>query len=79
LVHVITLYFIRAWLRWFGGFLLALLAERVFLGWSWLFILIGLITLLLFGVVTVLLYGDWRATRQSGIYRYDFIRDISRK
>lgn len=74
---MITLYFVRAWLRWLGGFLLALLAERVLLGWTWLFVLIGLLTLILFAAVTALLYGDWRATRRSGIYRYDFIRDIT--
>lgn len=46
---------------------------------TWTFVLIGLLTLILFLIVTSLMYGDWRATRKSGLgYRYDIIRDITR-
>lgn len=77
---MITLYFIKAWLRWFGGFILAIIGEYAFLRMSWAFVLIGLLTLMLFLLITVLMYGDWRATRRSGLgYRYDIIRDVTRR
>jgi hypothetical protein len=72
--------FLRTWLKWLALLGLALLVERALLGWTWLFILAALLTLLLFALFTSLLYGDWRAARQyGGGYRYDIFRDISRK
>lgn len=76
---MITLYFIRAWLRWLAEFLLVLVGEYAFLRMGWAFVLIGLLTTLLFVVMTGLMYGDWKATRRNGLgYRYDIIRDITR-
>jgi hypothetical protein len=77
---VITLYFVRTWLKWLAGCGLTVLGERVLLGMTWRFILIGLLTVLLFALLTWLMYGDWRVTRRNGTgYRYDIIRDVTRR
>lgn len=76
---MITLYFIRQWLRCLLGTAGLGVLEWIFLGLTWLFILTGLLTLLLFAIITVLMVSDWRATRRSGVYRYDFIRDITHR
>lgn len=77
---MITMLFLRTWLKWLALLCLALLVERAVLGWAWLFVLVAVVTLLLFGLFTSLLYGDWRAARRfGGGYRYDIFRDISRK
>lgn len=75
---MITLYFIRMWLRWFGVFLVAELAEWVLLGRSGAFAIVGVVTLVLFLVFTRLLVGEWRSARHSGMYWYGVMRDNNR-
>lgn len=77
---MITMYFIRMWFRWLLGILGVLVVERALLGWTWVFVLAGLVTLAVLAGVTVLMYGDWRSARQAGSgYHYDIFRDITRK
>lgn len=77
---MITMYFLRMWFRWLFGAAGLLLAERALLGLTVWFVLAGLATVAGLVGVTWLMYGDWRSARRTGSgYRYDIIRDITRR
>jgi hypothetical protein len=72
---VFTIYFLRLWLRWlFGGFG-AVLLEYALLGWSILFVVLAVLTVVVVGLVTWLIVIDWNAARRHGVdYRYEITR-----
>jgi hypothetical protein len=77
---MITLYFLRTWVKALLAFVVALVIEYALtLYASWWCILLVPVTLAVFLGFTVLLYKDWKASRANGIgYRYDIIRDVTR-
>lgn len=76
---MITLYFVRMWLRWLFGSVGGIVLERVLLDTGW-FILAALVTVVVLVGVTWLMVGDWRSARRSGSgYRYDIIRDVTHR
>jgi hypothetical protein len=77
---MITLYFLRTWVKTLLAFVVALVIEYALtLYASWWCIMLVPVTLAVFLGFTVLLYKDWKASRANGIgYRYDIIRDVTR-
>jgi hypothetical protein len=73
---MITIYYVRTWLRWLALATLALVCERALLGATWLCALAGVLTLLLFLILTCLMYADWRSARRAGVGY--ILRDINR-
>jgi hypothetical protein len=77
---MITLYFVKMWFRWLLGAVGLVIAERAVLGMTIWFILAGLGTIAVFTGLTCLMYGDWRSARRFGSgYRYDIIKDVTRR
>ena len=77
---MITIYFIRSWLKALLGFVLAVVIEYALAmyasGWC---VLLLPATIAVFLAFTVVLYKDWKAARRDGIgYRYDIVRDVTR-
>jgi hypothetical protein len=76
---MITLYFVRMWFRWLFGSVGAIVLERVLLATGW-FILAACVTTAVLAGVTWLMWGDWRSARRFGSgYRYDIVRDVTRR
>ncbi|MGA6165170.1 hypothetical protein [Amycolatopsis magusensis] len=75
---MITLHFLKTWLKTTAGFGLVLLAEYVLIAGFWLFLLAAGLTVVVYLVVTALIVGEWRHARQTpGAYHYAFIRDTT--
>ena len=57
--------FLKKWLRWSSFLPPAVAGERIALGMTWTFFMIGVVTVAIFAVLTHALYRDYQAARAN--------------